>query len=276
MTFPPSAYIIGAQKAGTTTLAFLMNQHPRIGLSNPKEPHFFSSEWHRGVDWYRGCFDSEEGVLLDASTSYTMAPVDKTGRADDSVPRRLAALQPEARFIYVLRDPAERMFSAYWHNVRAGYERRGLREAVLANAGYRDPSCYVAQIQAFFRHFPPESFLFVDFRDLTRDPLAVTRTCLSFLGLADEEVPLKPSPPRNQSFQYSAFGRLVRRLLGGEKGMKTLSLYARRLPAFTHAPLKRLVSTSNPVLTPADRLWLRDKVAAHNAGLKDLVGFDFS
>ena len=54
--FPPQAYLIGAEKAGTTTLAFLLNQHADIQLAESKEPNYFTYEWDRGIDWYRSCF----------------------------------------------------------------------------------------------------------------------------------------------------------------------------------------------------------------------------
>ena len=54
--FPPRAFLIGAAKSATTTLADLLNQHPHIFLSNPKEPDFFWINWDRGIDWYRALF----------------------------------------------------------------------------------------------------------------------------------------------------------------------------------------------------------------------------
>ncbi len=110
--FPPRLYLIGAQKAGTTTLAFLLDQHPDIALSDPKEPGYFVDPDAKGLEWYRGCFPAKlPAMLLDASTGYTMMAA-QSG-ADDSVPLRIKAAAPDARFIYVLRDPVDRTISAY-------------------------------------------------------------------------------------------------------------------------------------------------------------------
>ena len=75
MAFPPQAFIIGAQRSGTTSLAFLLNQHPMIALAEPKEPNFLTMNWENGIDWYRSCFSREDAILLDASVSYSMAKI---------------------------------------------------------------------------------------------------------------------------------------------------------------------------------------------------------
>ena len=74
MAFPPKAFIIGAQKAGTTFLSYLLDQHPHITLAESKEPDFFTRHWEKGLEWYRKRFSGpEENILIDASTSYTAA-----------------------------------------------------------------------------------------------------------------------------------------------------------------------------------------------------------
>lgn len=166
--FPPAAFLIGAQKAGTTTLAAMLDQHPQIGVARPKEPDFFHVNWDRGIEWYRSCFREPRDILVDASPSYTMSPPD-----EETVPARIFALQPLARFIYLVRDPAERCHSAYWHEVRSGRERRSLRDAVAQQAYYVHASYYYRQLTGFLRYFPLERFLFVPFDDLTAEPSAV-------------------------------------------------------------------------------------------------------
>src|SRR5579875_1836664 len=144
MPFPPRHFIIGAQKAGTTTLAYLLAQHPDVVLAAPKkEPDFFHTYWNNGLDWYRSRFQREDGVLIDASVSYTMIPFDPaTGEVPDDIPGRIHQVSPDAKFIYITRDPAERCYSAYWHEVRLGTEKRPLRQAVQQHAYYTMASYY--------------------------------------------------------------------------------------------------------------------------------------
>ncbi len=278
MRFPPTVYIIGAQKAGTTSLAYLLDQHPSIVLSNPKEPHFYSSQWDRGAEWYRSCFTPDSGVLIDASTSYTMAPLDPdSGLADKTVPQRIHQLSPDSKFIYILRDPVDRIFSAYWHTVRAGDESRNLRDAVSHNPGYIAPSCYVAQLQAFLAYFDRSSFHFIDFRSLVRDPVEAVRECCAFIGVEPMLLELQADSPKNQSFQYSGAGLVLRRLMGGEKGMKVLSRSVKGLmPGFSHRVLKKMVSKNIPELTLDDRDWISLRLRGVNNDLKSLTDIDFT
>src|ERR1700759_5183389 len=164
MPFPPKAFIIGAQRSGTTSLSSLLDQHPGIVLSVPKEPDFFSVNWDRGLDWYRARFRRHDAILIDASVNYTMVPRhDGSDQLPDTVPRRIHELSPQAKFVYLVRDPGERCHSAYWHEVRAGRESRPLREVVERSAYYVMASYYHRQITTFLRYFSLDRFHIVRF-----------------------------------------------------------------------------------------------------------------
>jgi hypothetical protein len=150
--FPAGVFLIGAQKSATTSFADMLAQHPAIVLSTPKEPHFFTFNRDRGLDWYAERFAGprDDRVLLDASTSYSAWPFscDDGDATDDprvGVPERIRSLRPDARFIYLLRDPVERAYSAYWHRVRRGFEHRPLRDAIHARSRYIAMSSYAYQ-----------------------------------------------------------------------------------------------------------------------------------
>jgi hypothetical protein len=77
MPFPTSCFIIGAQKAGTTTLASLLQSQNALCVSSPKEPLFFSKHYEKGTQWYETCFHHpEKSVLIDALPDYSRAPTD--------------------------------------------------------------------------------------------------------------------------------------------------------------------------------------------------------
>ncbi len=205
--FAPRLFLIGAQKAGKTSLAYLLDQHPDIAVSNPKEPGFFAAHFGRGWDWYRSCYPERlPRVLLDASTDYTMAPVQ--GGADDTVPRRIKEHAPEARFIYVLRDPVERTISAYRHDRRAGRLTGTLQDAVTAEPFYADVSRYRHQVELYRAHFPRDCFLFIDFAELTADPAGVARRCIAFAGLNPDAAAFDLGQPKNAAFQFNGLGRI--------------------------------------------------------------------
>ncbi len=207
--FPPQVYLIGAQKAGTTFLANLLGAQPEVCVASPKEPDFYTRYRERGLDWYRERFAKpEDGLLLDASTSYTAAPLAgyvtaaNEGRSRYAgVPAAIRAMAPAARFIYLVRNPAARLHSAYWHEVRAGNERLPIEQALAADSQYLRTTDYLGQLRLYLEHFPLGAFLILRFEDLVREPLATLQVSCEFLGLP-RPLALPPDPGRNSSFVY--------------------------------------------------------------------------
>lgn len=273
MPYPPEAFIIGAQRSGTTSLSRLLHQHPGIVLSAPKEPDFFSVNWDHGLDWYRARFPRHDATLIDASVNYTMVPrIDGSDHLPDIVPRRIHEVSPRAKFVYLVRDPGERCHSAYWHEVRAGREFRSLRAVVELSSYYVMASYYHRQITTFLSYFPLDRFYIIRFDDFVRDPLAVAHACSAFFGAEPADFSFHHEGPRNQAFLYSRFGQLLRDIVG-QRGMELLSGFAARsLPGSLHPYAKRVVSRGVPDLTPSDRAWLADWFAEDAAAFTRLTG----
>ena len=144
-----------------------------IVLSTPKEPDYFSANWEQGLDWYRSCFHRTDAPLLDASVSYSMArAATLQGDHPDVVPRRILELSPNARFVYMVRDPAERCYSAYWHEVRAGRESLSLRKRSTGRVITSWPVTITSRSSQFLNVFSLDRFLIVNFAEFVRDPLA--------------------------------------------------------------------------------------------------------
>lgn len=273
MPFPPEAFIIGAQRSGTTSLSSLLDQHPGIVLSVPKEPDFFSINWDNGLDWYWARFRQHDATLIDASVNYTMVPhADGSPQLPDTVPQRIHALSPGAKFVYLVRDPGERCHSAYWHEVRAGRESRSLRQAVEESAYYVMASYYHRQLTTFLHYFPLDRFYIIRFDDFARDPLGIASACSSFFGAQPADFSFQREQPRNQSFLYSRFGQFLRDVVG-QKGLERLSgIAARSLPGGLHPYAKRLVSRGVPELSLTDRAWLAEWFAEDAAAFAELTG----
>lgn len=108
-------YLIGAMKAGSTTLYHCLNKHPDIFMSKPKEPGFFSRDerFSKGELWYfdhfRGALNHQ--ILGDSSTCYSRYPT------YPNAAKRIYSINPNARFIYVVRDPVIRAYSHYKHRM---------------------------------------------------------------------------------------------------------------------------------------------------------------
>ena len=132
----PSFLVIGAQKCATSSLCDMLGRHPDVFTPDPREPNFFSHAdvWRQGWDWYESLFAGAEGVkaIGEGSTAYTMQ-----ARYPETAPR-IARHLPEARLIYIVRDPLERMVS-HWMHMRA----RGNREKLPFNEAVRNDSWYL-------------------------------------------------------------------------------------------------------------------------------------
>jgi hypothetical protein len=138
----PSFLIIGAQRAGTTSLFNYLLRHPDVaGPSGGdaavwwvKETHFFDEKFTKGVDWYRSFFPLAStreryrkrghDLLAGEATPYYMF--------HPAVPARVAAILPEVKLVALLRDPVERAYSHYQMMSRTGREKLGFEEALAA------------------------------------------------------------------------------------------------------------------------------------------------
>jgi hypothetical protein len=230
----PSFLIIGAQRAGTTSLYRYLDTHPdvvwprstRSEVYWSKELHFFDDRFWRGLGWYRAFFPLEltrrvarlrgqDRVAAEASPSYLFHP---------AVPERVAASLPDVRLIAVLRNPVDRAYSHYQLMLRLRQEQRSFAEAlegeeeILAEEAPRvlDPrytshryrrNAYVAkglyaeQLERWFAHFPRERLLVLSIDDLATRPDEIYADVLSFLDLRPHRPPRfgrhnrLPAPP---------------------------------------------------------------------------------
>ena len=276
MSFPPGSYLIGAQKAGTRTLAYLLNQHPGITIGLNDEPHFFSDNWGKGLDWYRKQFpDSANAMCLDASTSYAMAPLTQGWKHRDpavyeGIPAKVRSLNPDARIIYLLRDPVDRTYSGYWQDVRTGVRNEAFRATVASNPFYLDVSDYHGQLLRWLEHFPLSSFHFVLFEEMKQDPPQVATECFAFLGLPTRPVVLET--PKNQSRQVGWVGRKLNEIEIAFPGLRT-SLGS-KLPQGIKTRVLNVKAGSAPLpaMLEDDRRFLVEYFRARNQQLEKLIG----
>ena len=196
----PGAVILGAQKCGTSSLHNYLTQHPGVVAPLRKEVHYFDVNYGRGEAWYRGHFGRQgaPGLNLDSSPYYLFHP---------AVPKRMHELLPDARLIVLLRDPARRAYSHYWHErdkgredlsfesaIDAEPERLGRSEQLLARGeievsrehqlhSYLARGRYAEQLERWLGFYPRERVHVLRFEDFAQDPLAELNQTLAFLGL---------------------------------------------------------------------------------------------
>jgi hypothetical protein len=242
----PTFLLIGAQKAGTTTLHRLLQQHPQAFLCDPKEPNFFSSprQWGRGTDWYRSLFAAAGNAraLGEASTTYSMYP-----HYAGVVDRALSVLA-EPAVIYLTREPLARMRSAYRHALAWGSERRPIAAALTQDPRYLLASSYALQIEQWLTRIPRERVLLLSLEQFAADPAEVLPTIARFLGIDPDWHPAGPLAPENVGTGKSAPRGWWRRL-------GTMAL-RRGIPDEAPPWLVRLSETSSPLvrrqIPPAD------------------------
>lgn len=184
----PDLVIIGAPKAGTTSLAAWLKQHPGMRMSGNKELEFLDRNFERGTDWYRQQFpDARPDQLLgEATPAYLAHPL---------APSRAAAALPEARFVAVLREPVARAWSHYTFLRWLGVEHRSWERALArAEAGkgpadYLGDGRYAEHLARWDAAVGAERTFVMLFEEITRDPAEAFRRVCRFAGLSDSVDP---------------------------------------------------------------------------------------
>ena len=177
----PDFIIIGTMKGGTTSLHHYLSQHPEIFMSKQKELNFFIEErnWRRGLNWYESHFNGAGRIRGEASPNYTNYP------RFDGVPERMHGVVPQAKLIYVLRDPIERMISHYVHVIAEGLETRSPGEA-LSDPGknaFVARSQYYMQLTRFQEYYPTSKFLIITHEALLLKRHETLKRIFGFLGV---------------------------------------------------------------------------------------------
>jgi hypothetical protein len=213
----PSFLIVGAAKAGTTSLHEYLCEHPRVSTPLRKEIHYFDFSYGRGEPWYRAHFDRPRsaGEISGESTPYYLF--------HPLVPERVARDLPDVKLIVLLRDPIDRAFSQHNHEVSSGYETlpfgeacereaerlRGEEERMRREPGYSSfshqhnsylaRSRYAEQLERWYGHFDRDRFLVLGAEELFADPAATLARTQEFLGL-DVELPGDLSPRNSRTY----------------------------------------------------------------------------
>jgi hypothetical protein len=218
--------VIGAQKTGTTTLWHLLRDHPQLWLPETKEAPFFSHTTVHASGWdayLRRIGAPPAGSLLRG----TVTPHYMHGWQDAPTPvvaRRIAHRLPQARLVALLREPVQRARSQHAMATARGRERRDVDRAMtelLADDALRasrtapdDTNSYVVQgeygrvLGDYLHHFPSSALHLESSDALEREPVAVVRRILGFLGV---DASYDPPHPFRRSFAGGLHPRVPER-----------------------------------------------------------------
>lgn len=229
----PNFFIIGAAKAGTTSLAYYLNQHPQIHISPIKEPNFFAFE-NENVKFqgigddevinrhsinnlrdYQAHFSPDKNVVAvgDASTIYLYS---------QKAALNIKGYVPQAKLIVLLRHPVDRAYSNFLHAVRDNREpiinfsqALHLESIRMSNNWgplwqYKFRSFYYTHLKFYFSHFSPCQLRVYLYKDFVQNPLGILKDIFFWFNIDQEYSP-------DTSFRLNVSGvprfRLVNRLL---------------------------------------------------------------
>jgi hypothetical protein len=208
----PDFIILGGQRCGTTSLFEYLSRHPQVRPSFPKEIHYFSNHYHRGMRWYRSHFPLagrdlagiKRRITGEATPYYLLHPL---------ASERLAHDLPNARLIVLLRNPVDRAYSHYQHEVRSGVETlsfenavreeeariHGEKERIIANGEYRSfnlqhytylrRGVYFDQLRQWHEYFDQDQLLIMISENFSADPATNLDQTARFLGIEQWQFP---------------------------------------------------------------------------------------
>jgi hypothetical protein len=289
----PNFLVIGAAKAGTTSIYYYLKQHPQVYMSPVKEPRFFAFGMDGTRDFYgpkdegyitstifsledyKALFDkvSDEIAIGEASPPYLYHP---------EAAERIWQYLPDAKIIAILRDPSERAFSSYCYALQGGREpledfAQALQEEPIrrqkrwsARWIYSEWGFYFAQLTRYFNRFNQEQIRIYLYEDLCNDPIGVMQDMYGFIGVDKSFIPnVKTKYNVTNVFKNS----LIYRITIKREYIKFIRPF---LPSGVRKTLKSHLISSRPPLSPSVRKQLINLYRDDILKLQDLINRDLS
>jgi len=258
----PGFLIVGAMKAGTTTLYRDLLTNPEIHFPYHKEPHslrddaVLTEEGRREyARWFK---DARPGQLCgEASTGYTKRP-----NIEGVVPRARQVLGPDLRVIYLVREPVSRIISHHYHEYILGQTTLGIDEAVRTDPRFLDYTRYAWQITPWIETFGRDQVLIRRFEDFVADRRGVVEEATKFLGLTPRPELVQIGETYNQSQGRPVSTGRVRRL---RSAWIYRGLIRPMLPIGLRDRIRRALLPKAPPPPPppgeATRVWILEQLA---------------
>jgi hypothetical protein len=282
----PNLFIIGAMKSGTSSLHEYLHQHPEIFMARMKEPQYFAphkTRWgHRwgqgqpwpepGMQWYLDLFRDAGDVKYagESSVSYTAVPW------VSGCEERIHAFNPDARLIYIMRDPVERTLSHYWHFVHDGREDLPPLEAIRRKEEYVARSDYARQLRPYLNTFGREQVYALTLEELETQPARTMRQLFTWLevdpdvGITIERFNVGKSQMRQTRRHLVPLDTMMKHWRWKRLEAHMPAAVPRLLERITYRPIER---GSVPTEDAVD--YLREVLAPKSRELSLLLGREF-
>jgi len=282
----PNFFIVGAAKAGTTSMHAYLAEHPQVFMSDLKEPHFFSDfcvapqfdnfmPIVRDPNEYQRLFQASAGfkAIGEASPSYL---------CDDEAAQRIKAAVPDARIIISLRDPVQRAYSQYLMEYFEGNETLPFGEALAADQDrpekgwgvsfqYIELGLYASQVERYLKTFGSDAVMVVLFEEFVRDTEKVMHEIAGFLGVDPSLFPEGVFESAHNPYEETR-GQFARAVLRS----RPIRLFAKkRLPLWLRSFVRNRILFRNgvkPQMDPDLARKLRETFAADIERLEKVLG----
>lgn len=197
----PNFIIIGAAKAGTTSLFRYLDQHPQVFICPIKETNFFACEdaldrsWKAGGDSphpprYRiKTLEAYEALFSDVSNEIAIGEASPRYFSCPTTPQRIRECIPDVKLVASLRNPADRAFSGFLMRVRKGRTEMKIRERLAPESHHVREGFYYSSLKRYFDIFPRERIKICLFEDFKKNPAKIVTELFDFLGVNTDFVP---------------------------------------------------------------------------------------
>ncbi len=200
-SFLPNYFVIGAAKAASSSICTLLGQHPDVFMVECKEPCFFNEDSNyvgKGWTWYNSLYygSEEKKMRGEGSNNYSMKEVwpDTANRIFDGV--------PDAKLIYIVRDPLPRIES-FWKQLLANGDSRvthDFNRSVMENVEFLvDSTNYFSQLKPYYKKFPESRIKVIFYEDFIRDSAEVMKELFDYLAVDPQYSSLQDAAHVNPS-----------------------------------------------------------------------------
>lgn len=269
---------IGAYKSGTTWIYLCLREHPQI-YTYAKEINFFSFEFDRGFNWYESFFKDcpSDKITGEFSPSYF---------SRDHIPQLIYDYHPKAKLIFSFRNPVERAFSHYLHNLRFGHDvfsKHGENESFLARCAddnrnvFLNNGNYATQLKRYLRLFSKDQILLLIYEDIAKDPLGFMQKVYRFLEIDPFFIPSSLNERVNTYFNPRLpFFNKINPVLRGLSKITGFG-YNRFRWVIRRSKIQRVFDylndkkTAKPEINLNDRKWLANYYKQEIAELEEII-----
>lgn len=301
----PDFIIGGAPKCGTTSVHFILDQHPEIALPEG-EIHYFDADdpvthpdfmkakgknlswWNpdpanqQSHDWYVDQFApfAQSRFIGEDSTTYIFSPVTS---------ERIHALLPDVKLVFMLRNPVQRAYSQYWHMMNSARTALPFTKAISRYSSIVLGSTYTPNLKRFFERFPRDQIKIVLFEDFIADQQGTIDEITDFIGAP--RMVLDPGKAwfNKTKYTHSVFAQRMMNLVGRPiiSGRYRTHMVPRERWNFSQRVAEKMhylffeyaypwvLTQDKPPAMPDDaRRYLESHLTMRNKGLSELLGRD--